>query len=72
MKPVTANTSGWVELHAGNNLARIVHNGNLILSDAPGTSTNATVTNGLSVFLPVGKATYVQASGANVTIQVIE
>jgi hypothetical protein len=73
LKTFAVTNATFVEIHAGQNLARIVFDGNVTLADSPTDTTVANITTATgTTYLPVGKATYAKGTTANITVTVIE
>lgn len=75
MKRVDINNATYVEIHAGQNLARTTPSVAIILADSTSPA-NATFTANVAantpVYLPVGKSTFCKAQTTNATLDIIE
>lgn len=74
MKRVDINNATYVEIHAGNNLARTTPSVAIILADStsPATADTANVAANTPIYLPVGKAVFAKAQTTNATLDIIE
>ena len=75
MKQVDINNATYVEIHAGNNLARFTPSVAVILADSasPANATfTANVAASTAAYLPIGKATFCKAQTTNATLDIIE
>ena len=75
MKRVDINNATYVEIHAGQNLARTTPGVAIILADSASPAAAANTTNiasGTPIYLPVGKATFAKAQTTNGTLDILE
>lgn len=75
MKRVDINNATYVEIHAGQNLARTTPSVAVTLADTTNPA-NATFTANVAantpIYLPVGKSTFCKAQTTNATLDIIE
>lgn len=75
MKRVDINNATYVEIHAGQNLARTTPSVAIILADStsPASAANtANVAANTLVYLPIGKSSFAKAATTNATLDIIE